>query len=86
MYYCYILYSSKLDRYYVGCTKDLAGRLQRHNTSGKGFTSTGKPWELKYAESFSSKTEALKKEQQLKSWKSRIKLKELIRSNQNILN
>ncbi len=52
MFYCYILYSERLDKYYIGSTNDLNGRLQRHNTSNHGFTSTGKPWELKYSESF----------------------------------
>jgi len=67
MYYCYILYSKKLDKHYIGSTRDLGGRLQRHNTSNHGFTSTGKPWEIKYFERFEKKTEALKRETQLKN-------------------
>jgi len=71
MYYCYILYSVKLDKYYIGSTSNIQGRLQRHNTSNIGFTSTGKPWEIKYFESFEEKSEAIKREHQLKSFKSR---------------
>jgi len=78
MYYCYILYSEKLDKYYIGYTGDLEGRLQRHNTSNHGFTSTGKPWEIKYFETFETKSEALKREIQLKNWKNRKSLEELI--------
>jgi putative endonuclease len=78
MYYCYILYSAKLDKYYIGSTGDLEGRLQRHNTSNHGFTSTGKPWEIKYFETFESKTEAMKRELLLKSWKNRKSLEDLI--------
>jgi len=78
MYYCYILYSEKLDKYYIGSTGDLVGRLQRHNTSNHGFTSTGKPWEIKSFETFETKAEALKRESQLKSYKSRDYLEELI--------
>ena len=78
MYYCYILYSAKLDKYYIGSTGDLEGRLQRHNTSNHGFTSTGKPWEIKYFESFEDKSLALKREVQLKNWKNRKALEELI--------
>ncbi|MCX2745893.1 GIY-YIG nuclease family protein [Mangrovivirga sp. M17] len=38
-YYCYILYSVKLDKYYVGHTGDeLVERLRRHNSNHKGYT------------------------------------------------
>ena len=79
MFHCYILYSEKLDKYYVGSTSDLEGRVQRHNTSNKGFTSTGKPWVIKLTEQFEAKGHALKREMQLKSWKSRSVLEGLIR-------
>ncbi|NOR74448.1 MAG: GIY-YIG nuclease family protein [Draconibacterium sp.] len=78
MYYCYILYSGKLDKYYIGSTSNLMGRLQRHNTSNHGFTSTGKPWEIKYYEEFGNKSLAFQREMQLKKWKSRKALEELI--------
>ena len=78
MFYCYILYSENLDKYYIGSTGDLEGRLQRHNTSNQGFTSIGKPWKIKYFETFETKTEALKRETQLKNWKNRTALEELI--------
>ena len=80
MYYCYILFSEKLNKYYIGSTANIQGRIQRHNQSNKGFTSTGKPWVLKYFETFENKTEALKRELQLKKWKDRTKLEELISS------
>jgi putative endonuclease len=78
MFYCYILYSSKLDKYYIGSTGNLEGRLQRHNTSNTGFTSTGKPWEIKYFETFETKSAAMKREMELKKWKNRILIEELI--------
>ena len=78
MYYCYILYSAKLDKYYIGSTNNLEGRLQRHNTSNRGFTSTGKPGNSNVLESFETKQEALKREMQLKKWKNRKILEELI--------
>jgi putative endonuclease len=79
MYFCYILYSEKLNKYYIGSTADPIGRLQRHNTSKKGFTATGKPWALKYTEQFENKQLAMKRELQLKKWKNRQRLEELIR-------
>jgi putative endonuclease len=78
MFYCYILYSEKLDKYYIGSTHNLNGRLQRHNTSNHGFSSIGKPWILKYYESFETKPEALQRELQLKKWKSRKALEDLL--------
>jgi putative endonuclease len=78
MYYCYILYSQKLNKYYIGSTGDVQGRLRRHNSSNRGFTSTGKPWNLKYFEEFPDKTSALKREKQLKSWKNRCAIEDLI--------
>jgi putative endonuclease len=83
MYYCYVLYSQKLDKYYIGSTGDLSGRLRRHNSAHKGFTAAGRPWKLVYSESFSEKALALKREMELKSWKNRKKLEELIESDQN---
>jgi len=84
MFYCYILYSEKIDKYYIGSTSDLEGRLQRHNTSNHGFTSTGRPWEIKYFESFETKAEALKRETQLKSFKNRNFLEALIQGSTRI--
>jgi putative endonuclease len=78
MYYCFILYSTKLDKYYIGSTANLEGRLQRHNTANTGFTSTGKHWEITYFETFETKPEAMKREQELKRWKSRAKIEGLI--------
>ncbi len=78
MYYCYILYSQKLDKYYIGSTNDVQGRLSRHNSSNKGFTSTGKPWGLKYFEQFEDRKSALAREQQLKKWKNRALIERLV--------
>jgi putative endonuclease len=79
MYSCYILYSEKLDKYYIGSTLNVQERLRRHNSSNRGFTSAGKPWELKYAEEFENKSLALKRERQLKSWKSKAAIEQLIK-------
>jgi putative endonuclease len=78
MFSVYILYSHRLDKYYIGSTSDLEGRLHRHHTANHGFTSTGKPWILVFTESHISKTEALKRENQLKAWKNKDRIKALI--------
>jgi putative endonuclease len=77
-YYTYILFSEKLNRYYIGYTSDLQDRIAKHNRSLKGYTSMGKPWKLVYFESFISKSEAMQRETQLKSWKNVNRIKELI--------
>ena len=78
MYFCYILYSKKLDKFYVGSTNNVEGRLIRHNSSNIGFTSTGKPWDIVYSEKYSERKEALKREFQIKRWKSRKAIEDLI--------
>ena len=45
----YILYSSKIDKYYIGATsEDAALRLKRHNSGyyKNKYTSAGQPWQL----------------------------------------
>ncbi len=79
-YNTYILYSKILDKYYVGITADnLAERLRRHNSNHKGFTGKANDWEIVYVENFCSKTDSHKREKEIKNWKSRVKIEELIR-------
>jgi putative endonuclease len=58
MYYTYILYSKKADRYYVGYTSDLEERLKRHHDHKISYTSKRGPWELVWFKTFDSKSEA----------------------------
>jgi putative endonuclease len=55
-YFIYILYSKSLDKYYIGSTEDVLKRLKKHLENHKGFTSKAKDWELKYTESYESKS------------------------------
>lgn len=79
MYAVYILYSSKLDRYYIGYSADISGRLRRHNDHSKGYTNAGKPWILVYSEDYEYKSDAFAREKQLKKLKNRIRLEEIIK-------
>ena len=65
----YILQSQKNGRYYIGCTKDVAQRLQQHNLGMTNSTRNLRPWRLVYCENFDSRAEASKREALLKSWK-----------------
>jgi len=78
MYAVYIIYSSKLDKYYIGSSADVIGRLRRHNSHSKGFTSAGRPWILVYTEDHSNKHDAESRELQLKKWRNRERLKTLL--------
>ena len=78
--FIYILYSPSRDRYYVGRTSNLDGRLIRHNTARTGFTSTGQPWQIVYSEEFDTLQEACRRERQLKGWKNRNRLERLIQT------
>ena len=78
-YITYILYSQKLHKYYIGSTgDDLNERLRKHNSHHKGFTGGKGDWKIVYQEAFNIKTEALKREQQIKNWKSRKRIEQLI--------
>lgn len=63
----YILQSTVSGRLYTGITNDLFRRLKAHN-SGKGAKATrpGRPWRIAYVQIMPSKSDALKREHQIK--------------------
>ncbi len=75
----YIIFSESLNAYYIGFTgESVITRLTKHLSSHKGYTAKAKDWEIVYTETFNTKYEAMQREKQLKSWKSKIRIKELI--------
>lgn len=48
MYCCYIIYSVKLDRYYIGHTENMNQRLLQHNSGISTFTAKANDWLLKW--------------------------------------
>jgi putative endonuclease len=79
MAWVYILYSRKIDKYYVGACKDLDRRLYEPNLGHSKFTSTGVPWELVYKEEFQDLILAKQHELKIKKMKSRAYIEGLIR-------
>jgi putative endonuclease len=77
-WYCYILYSTKLDRYYIGYTDNLEWRLERHNSGWGKYTQKGIVWELVYIEEYDKKDAAMKREKKIKKMKSRKYIEGLI--------
>jgi putative endonuclease len=78
MAFLYILFSEKLDKYYVGACTDLDRRLYEHNIGHSKFTKTGMPWFVKYTEEYDDLASAKKRERHIKQQKSRKYIEELI--------
>ena len=73
------IYSEKIDRYYTGITDDIDWRLERHNQGWGRYTKRGIPWKVVYTEKFENKSDALKREREIKSRKSRNYIESLIK-------
>jgi putative endonuclease len=76
----YILYSSLLDKYYVGHIDEAEKRLLQHNLGLSTYTSKSPDWILVYKEVFLTRQEASKREKDIKAKKSRKYIEWLIRS------
>ncbi|KKR76087.1 MAG: GIY-YIG catalytic domain protein [Candidatus Curtissbacteria bacterium GW2011_GWD1_40_8] len=74
MYYVYALYNRKHDKIYIGQTKDLQTRIDLHNKREFKNSYTARldgEWILIYSEQILDRTQALKREKQLKSYRGR---------------
>jgi putative endonuclease len=79
MHTVYILFSPARNKYYIGQTGDsLIERIKKHNSMHKGFTGRIKDWELKYKAEYETRKLAIKREKEIKSWKSRKMIEVLI--------
>jgi putative endonuclease len=80
MFYVYIIYNTSADKIYIGQTDNLGERLHSHNNKkGNHFTSKFEgEWKLVYSEQVSTRSEALKREKQLKSSRGRAYVKQYI--------
>ena len=75
MYYTYVLFSEEKGRFYVGYTENLERRLGEHE-SDKSLTDRRiKNLKLVYYEACLSKSDALKREKQLKTGFGRVYLR-----------
>jgi putative endonuclease len=81
MFYTYILYSEKLNKFYIGSTENVEKRLAQHNNGNVKFTSRGIPWILKYTETYQDRTTAMKREYEIKGKKSRKYIEWIITTN-----
>ena len=68
MFTVYVLYSKGYEKIYIGFTSDLEQRMRSHNELGKkGWTNKFRPWQLIYKELFDLKSDAMKREKELKT-------------------
>lgn len=80
MYYVYVIYNQVAHKFYIGQTQNLKERPVLHNKGVfKGYTSRFQDeWKLIYSESVTTRSEALKREKQLKSFRGREFVKQYI--------
>ena len=81
MFFVYVLKNVGNNRSYVGYTSDLKRRIIEHNNpnlNSKRYTKKiPGPWELIYKEEYSKRSEAMRREEFLKSGQGREWLKKL---------
>lgn len=72
--HCYILFSKKLNRYYIGSTKDLIeSRIEKHNSGfygKKSFSASANDWTLFLLIEAQDYPHAVRLERKIKSMKS----------------
>ncbi len=67
MYYTYVLQSKKDSQFYVGFTKDLKLRFEKHSKGQVESTRDRRPLKIGYYEACLSQIDAAKREKYLKS-------------------
>ncbi len=77
MYYIYILENEE-GKHYIGYTSHLANRLKKHNTDSSRWTRYKGPWKIIYSEEYQTKSEAYRREKQIKSYKGGVAFKKLL--------
>lgn len=80
MWYLYIL-RLKDDSLYTGITKDIQRRIEEHEDGrGSKYVRGRTPVELVYSEELKTRSEALKREAEIKNW-SKVKKENFIKKN-----
>ena len=81
MPFTYVLYSTKVDKYYTGvCQENLKHRIHQHNSAAYGsnsYTAISSDWKLFLSIQVASITHALRLERKIKAMKSRVFIQNL---------
>jgi len=79
MYTVYVLHSKKFDKIYIGYSSDIESRIKSHNKlATKGWTVKYRPWDIVYTEAYEIKSEAMRRERELKSHRGRDYIRKMI--------
>jgi putative endonuclease len=76
-YWVYVL-ENEAGRWYIGQTNNLEARIERHNSQKVRSTKNRGFWNIIHKEKFGTRSEALKREEYLKSGAGRKLLKKLL--------
>ena len=79
MYTVYVIEDENSLRY-IGQTENIDKRLEEHNSGLSFYTKRGKNWKIIYTEEHSTRSESMRREKYLKSWKWRDEIRALIGS------
>ena len=78
MFITYILKSLRKDWYYIGHTSNKTSRLKYHNSGKVKSTKPYAPFVIIYSEEFATKSDAFKREQQIKNYRHGEAFKKLV--------
>ena len=70
-FHVYVLRSLSTGRFYVGHTENLARRISEHNKNRTTSIKNRGPWAFFYSEEYATRSEASRRERELKQMKSR---------------
>jgi putative endonuclease len=82
-FYVYVLQSLKDFSFYIGQCDDLDKRMSKHTDGFSKYTASKRPLRLVYFELITSRSEALRREKQIKKMKSKIYIENLIKNWKN---
>ncbi|HNW68879.1 MAG TPA: GIY-YIG nuclease family protein [Bacteroidales bacterium] len=78
MFYTYVIYSRKYNRYYKGHCHDINTRLKEHNAGETQSTKPFIPWVVIYYETFATLEDSIKREKYFKTASGRRFLKKVL--------
>lgn len=83
MYFVYALYSKEFDQIYIGMSINTERRLKEHNSGTNKSTKAYCPWEKLFEESYETRLEARNREKYYKTYRGRVKIREMIKELDN---
>lgn len=79
MYYVYVLFSLKDQKFYIGFSTDVTRRFKEHSQGKNTSTKPRRPFELIYYEAHYAKADAQKRERYFKTTKGKATLKQMLK-------